>query len=300
MKIRVGTFSPMILLCLPFFLLSCSDGGSGPPAALPKPGLTASVAVHSNNGAFVQLSTKTWIENGAPSTRIVYTEQNRDDSSVYLQAVNQNSTVELNYIDNKAYYTTATGVFEYNIISSDPTNLNGYNTVRVTYDKPAGVTSKIGGFLQINATQWMEGNDDGRFYYTETSRTGSSIFLFDNSRSVTIELDMINYRVNYSDLNSSFYIYKISDPQPQKANGWVVNEVVRDFATFLMTMPGEWVETSTDGTTHTYSEWGRSEGELYIWDTSRDLHMKIDLLSDKIYYSVGSRLYDKEYLGTVL
>jgi len=264
-------------------------------------GYNATVAVHANPGAFVQLNTKDWVETGPGNTRFNFVEQLRDEWSVYLFDSSRSVSIQLDYWRKKIVYSDPSQSFDlYDIISSDPKALNGYNVTRVFYDKPAGSVFKNGGFVQLNSHQWSENNEDGSFIFEEIGRDDWSVFLSDAGRGVGIQLDLSTKEVKYSDANiSSALLYAITDPQPEKINAWVMREVINDFASFLQTNAYVWVESKPDGSQYTYSEIGRDEWSSFLYDASRNVYIQLDLHKSKIFYSVGDQSYNLEYLGVI-
>jgi len=263
-------------------------------------GYNASVARHSNNGAFVQLNTVDWIETGSGTTsNNFFKEQGRDEWSVYLYDGSRNVSIQLDYFRKKVVYSDSSSSYDlYEIISSDPEQVDGYTANRVFYDKPGGQVFQNGGFVQLNATQWSENNEDGSFIFNETRRDDWSVYLRDNSRGVNIQLDMWTKEINYSDDDgNAYFLYSITSPVPEKINAWVMREVKNDFTVFLQTDAYIWIETLPDGRQFTYDEIARDEWSSYLHDADRDIYIQLDLHTGNLNYSVGAASYDRAYQG---
>lgn len=73
---------------------------------------------------------------------------------------------------------------------------NGYNVAQVIFDG--------GMFTWDGATSWVEGGSDGtpRFQFSEQGRDEWSVYLFDSSRDVKIQLDLHRAKVLYGQGNS--------------------------------------------------------------------------------------------------
>ena len=263
-------------------------------------GYNATVARHSHNGAFVQLNTVDWIETGL-GTSSSFEEQGRDEWSVYLYDASRGVSIQLDYHRKKVVYSDANSSFDlYDITASDPELVDGYTITRVFYDKPSGQVFQTGGFVQLNATQWSENNEDGSFIFDEYQRDDWSVYLRDNSRGVNIQLDMWTKEINYSDdTGNAYFLYPITMPTPEKINAWVMREVKNDFSAFLQTDAYKWVETLPDGRQFIYDEIARDEWSSYLHDTNRDVYIQLDLHVGVINYSAGVASFDKVYQGVI-
>jgi len=265
-------------------------------------GYNATLARHSNNGAFVQLNSVDWIETGSGTDgSLSFKEQGRDEWSVYLYDASRDASIQLDYYRNKVVFSDANSSFDlYDITSSDPEMADGYTINRVFYDKPGGQVFQNGGFVQLNATQWSENNEDGSFIFNETMRDDWSVYLRDDSRGVNIQMNMLTKEINYSDDDgNAYFLYPITTPTPEKINAWVMREVKNDFTMFLQTDAYIWVETLPDGRQFTYNEIARDEWSSYLHDADRGVYVQIDLYTGVFNYSVGTASYERAYQGVI-
>jgi hypothetical protein len=84
---------------------------------------------------------------------------------------------------------------------------NGRNVKRVVFD------SGKGQFRQAGQGTWVEESADGdvRFRFREMNRDDWSVYLFDPSRNVNLQLDLHTKKINYSDAShSSYQIYAVT------------------------------------------------------------------------------------------
>ena len=197
----------------------------------------------------------------------------------------------------KVVYSDANDSFDlYDITSSDPKMTDGFTTTRVFYNKPNGQVFQNGGFVQINKTQWSENNEDGSFIFDEYFRDDWSIYLRDESRGVNIQLDMWTNEIQYSDdEGNAFFLYKITNPEQEKINAWVMREVINDFTMFLQTDAYERVETLPDGRQFIYKELRRDEWSSYLHDSERDVYIQLDLHLGIINFAVSEQNFEEEY-----
>lgn len=265
-------------------------------------GYNASVAIYESDfgGAYVQLSDGIWVQNRIDISR-QFTEVSRDEWSVYLKQVDANQYVQLDYYRNKIRLRVGLSSYfdAYDIVSSDPSIVNGFSATRVVYEAPEKVFG-VGGFVQINRETWSETNADDTFIFTIVERTESSIFLRDADRGVDIELDLNRNKVVFGDdFGTSFDLYDIRTAAPEQINAFVVREYKNDFTTFLQTGAFSWVETLSDGTQYTYEEYSRDEWSSFLRDESRNVKIQIDLFLDVIKYELTAGSGFIEYKGVI-
>ncbi|PSB55186.1 mannan-binding lectin [Chamaesiphon polymorphus] len=82
--------------------------------------------------------------------------------------------------------------------------VNGHNVKAVSHPQ--------GSFMALGNGNWKEVNDRGNtiFRFTETGRDDWSVYLFDKSRNVTIQLDLHRKTVVYRDNTQQFDLYTIT------------------------------------------------------------------------------------------
>ena len=152
-----------------------------------------------------------------------------------------------------------------------------------------------GTFRQMNATDWKEfGVDGAEFDFVEMNRDEWSVYLRDESRGVTIQLDVNRAKVVYSDdegNNFDLYdIYTSSDKMNgrltkivtfQNADGIVGHYTNYDAANLA------WIETSEnpEGNNFEFTEINRDDWSVYLRDAGRGVTIKLDLHRAKVVYS---------------
>jgi len=110
--------------------------------------------------------------------------------------------------DNQAQQTVAPNSLDNQNTDQSSVAINGYNTTKVKYD--GGEFSQSGNNLWIE-TSFTYNNEN---YFQEIGRDEWSVYLYDESRGVSIQLDLYTREINYSDKEgSAFTLYEITDAQ---------------------------------------------------------------------------------------
>jgi hypothetical protein len=157
-------------------------------------------------GSFLQIGHKEWCERGEEEGKIIYslTETSRDEWSVYLYDNSRKASLQLDLWTNKIYYSDASipRHEKYQVLSASD-RVTGWIAVVVEFGSPG---SKLGSFVEVGPREWSELNEEQNkitYHFTETNRDEWSVYLYDNSRKVALQLDLWVNRVYYSDPNTT-------------------------------------------------------------------------------------------------
>lgn len=177
-------------------------------------------------------------------------------------------------------------------------NVNGTNVVRTDY--PGGA------FKLSGLREWQETDARGRVRYNfvEQSRDQWSVYLFDASRNVSVQLDLHRKKISVGLANQprvDFYnitnavantrVQPNNPPQPRDpvpVKGQNVGKVQHLGGIYKHVGGSNWQETTLRGqVTHEYLEQGRDEWSVYLYDQSRNIALQLDLHQRKILIGVG-------------
>jgi hypothetical protein len=194
---------------------------------------------------------------------------------------------------------------------SHASTVNGRNVASVVYSaggEPVGI------FRQETQGAWAEyTNQQGKaFSFVERGRDDWSVYLYDQSRNVNIQLDLHRKMVRYGQGNGAMSdLYRIvqseiaevdtrSQAAPAAAtvtNGLNAIQVLFNAGSGqagAFTMVGE--KAWTENNRFSFREGARDEWSTYLYDASRDVSIQLDLHRRKVVYSHGngpqSDLYD--------
>jgi hypothetical protein len=164
-------------------------------------------------------------------------------------------------------------------------SVNGRNVNRVQVDQ--------GAFRQVGSRAWIEQNQHGQqvFSFQETHRDDWSVYLYDASRNVRLQLDLHRKIVGYSDGNNPTTrdLYRITSGS-SKMNGWLVRKVKFNKGAFVYKGNQRWVETGKRNQVRfNFNEVARDDWSVYLVDYSRDVHIQLDLHTRKIMYHTGNK-----------
>lgn len=156
-------------------------------------------------GSFAYKGQKRWEEEGTKLgvRNFVFEEVNRDDWSVYLQDNSRGVKIQLDLHTKKVMYSDANTPKreQYNIIKSY-SKIDGRIATKVNFGNASG---RLGTFVMRNTGDWVEKSDatgQVAFRFKETHRDDWSVYLFDESRGVRLQLDLHTRKVMYSDQNN--------------------------------------------------------------------------------------------------
>jgi hypothetical protein len=167
-------------------------------------------------------------------------------------------------------------------------------------DSDASVAS--GTLRQTALHAWVEDSvKDGRdrFQFVETDRDDRSIYLFDASRKVMLQIDTIGNTVFYGDptvrRREQFRIFS----QSSKPTGWLatnvtVSDASKIVAHYVQIAPGQWQEQEESGKpVFSFTETERDDWSVYLLDASRNVRIQLDLYRNVVLLSqAGGTLQD--------
>ena len=154
-----------------------------------------------------------------------------------------------------------------------------------------------GSFVSRGGGQWQELNASGQvgFTFQETGRDATTIHLFDASRSVYLDLEIANKRVQYKDGNSSDFLtlYVITEVGTRAAAAQLdlsrVNRVLHNKGELSTPGGGTWHSFNADGSVaFTFRETGRDATTIHLFDASRGVYLDLDSARMKVMYKDGS------------
>ncbi|KAJ2994355.1 hypothetical protein HDV02_001668 [Globomyces sp. JEL0801] len=255
--------------------------------------------------ALKQDSMKTWYQSSVSSAtggavqNILY-ETGRDIWNVYF----------VDRIGVKYHLDLWVKVFKRDGIVQGTVNPKAVNVVSVagvlsvnySYGSTPCVFTNIGGVNWVNYCPI----EDGKFDFVEKQRSDTIIRLYDGSRGVTIDLDMYNRGVYYSETsgvsNRLLGLVTNAFPYPVKMNGRTIQSVQGQvggiFGVFTNTGNGKWLQYSPySSKTFNFVEVGRDEWSAYLNDPSRNMDLQIDMHRKTISWSAGES--KNVYLGTI-
>jgi hypothetical protein len=177
-------------------------------------------------------------------------------------------------------------------------SVNGTNVVQTDY--PGGA------FRQSGLRQWQETDARGRVRYNfvENSRDQWSVYLFDASRNVSVQLDLHRKKISVGLANQPRVdFYNITNAvansnlpsnnhgqggNPVTIKGHNVGQVQHLGGIYQHVGGSSWQETTLRGqVTHEFLEQGRDEWSVYLYDRSRNIALQLDLHEKKILIGVG-------------
>lgn len=159
-----------------------------------------------------------------------------------------------------------------------------------------------GGTFVAEGGGWAEKNRSGQttFRFDERGRDDWSVYLYDGSRDVNLQLDLHRREVLYGAGSAPLGpLYRItgasaapattaSSPFPaEQVTGSNVG-LVRHPGGSLEMQGGQWLEKDSTGrTTFRFQERGRDEWSVYLDDVSRNVKLQLDLYQKQILYGSG-------------
>lgn len=271
-------------------------------------------------GSFRQVGTTDWSEDKTDGkTAFRFSETGRDDSSVYLLDSSRNVRIQLDLSRSIVLCQSGNEKQQelYKVISASA-KVNGWLVNEVDY--VAGGTAIAGSLRQTDSHTWIEENSiDGKssFQFTETGRDDWSVYLKDSSRNVSLQLNLFEGAIFYSDAkNPRRQLYTIGRadvlPLLNLDNGKTVNLVAYGDSTgkllghFRQTSEQTWSEDSeTKGrNVFAFSEIARDDWSVYLYDASRKIWIQADLYTRKIMVQTAGAqpqvLYDVLSTSSVL
>jgi len=161
------------------------------------------------------------------------------------------------------------------------TAVNGMNVSRVNFS--AGAVSSA--FVQGQAGEWVEVVINDQYverFYTETERDDWSVYLTARDGDYKIQLDLYTQKV-MEDVGNGMVERNEIVESFDVATGYGASVVRYDGGEFVQAGNGEWNETSfVNNDEFHFVEQGRDEWSVYLFDSSRDINIIIDLWAKTI------------------
>lgn len=220
-----------------------------------------------------------------------------------------------------ALWLTATMTLSNRAMAAE--GVNGESVTNVVFGQRG---QQLGQFRQTGPGRWREtqaASSNGGFEFEETGRDEWSVYLFDRSRNVRIQLDLHRKLVLYDDgaaddMRPLYEILAVADdpvhgaaasptppvsppvvptaPAALGANGRnvtlaVVGQQGRQTGEFRQTGRGRWEERSVDPGARPlqFQETGRDDWSVYLFDPSRNVKIQIDLYRKQILYAAPGK-----------
>jgi hypothetical protein len=154
----------------------------------------------------------------------------------------------------------------------------------------------LGTYFQTDPYSWVEQNAVGQavFFFEEQGRDDWSVYLYDSSRGVGIQLDLFRQKVVYSTNHNDATRRDLYDVRYASAgtNGRLAKTVFfgnsrgEEVGKYVWVPGGQWIEYALPGITQnaTFNEVGRDDWSIYLWDPSRNANIRIDLFTGKVMY----------------
>lgn len=156
-------------------------------------------------GTFRQISKSQWIEQNKQGQKtFAFSQTQRDDWSVYLLDSSRNVRLQLDLHRKVVRYSDPQTPIrdQYKILSSS-SKLSGWLVSKVVFNNGG---ADIGEYNQSSGKSWQELSLPSRkvaFNFKEQARDDWSVYLYDASRDVNIQLDLHTGKVMYSEGNGA-------------------------------------------------------------------------------------------------
>jgi hypothetical protein len=140
-------------------------------------------------------------------------------------------------------------------------------------------------FQLLPFARWTESGGGTTFEFVEERRDEWSVYLLDGTRDVTLQLDLKQMQVFYSEGSSPKRpLYGIMSASAD-VTARNVSLVRVKGGEFRMTEPKRWDETASDGASFNFVEAKRDDGSVYLTDASRGVRIQLDLSRKQVYYA---------------
>ena len=238
-------------------------------------------------GYFIQTGPVTWRESGKVD-KFEFIESARDEWSVYLDDPTRKVSIQIDLFRKKIRYSDQETPWrdQYDVLNAASVVgwLAGYAQFRVD--------DAVGSYIETGAKAWSELDANGKtvFEFVESNRDDWSVYLNDQSRKVSIQIDLYRKKIRYSDPQTPWRDqYDILSAR--SVVGWTAGTVVFPDESvkraFVQTRPKKWEERNSDpkSVKFNFDETGRDDWSVYLKDPSRDVSIQLDLFRNKILYS---------------
>lgn len=192
-------------------------------------------------------------------------------------------------------------------LAKHATVTNGFNVTKVIYSDAHG--QRLGKFEQTDKNHWTEYAEqiNQQFYFVEQNRDEWSVYLYDSSRNMHIQLDLHRKKVLFqqgkqprTDLYDIKRVKGAADNYGDSVNNYLHEKFRYQLADGSITVLKNkydkvWIEKSKQsGTQFKFTEHYRNEYEIHLYDAERNVNAYIDLKNYRVYYKNGNS-YDWEY-----
>lgn len=184
----------------------------------------------------------------------------------------------------------------------DVKEVNGWNVVRAAHDS--------GFFQRTSPGQWTEFHNSGATYtFEERNRDAWSVYMYDASRNVWLQVDLHRNMVSAGTGNQErIDIYAITGStagavtgNPLVDSGFTGSNLLRanfDRGLFQSIGNQEWIELGDSGAVFRFRETNRDEWSVYLFDASRTIGIQIDIHSQMIRVQQGNGPWGNLYAIT--
>jgi len=162
--------------------------------------------------------------------------------------------------------------------------------------------SNLGRYVQTGTSSWQEEDisapGQATFVYEETGRDATSIYLFDSSRNVSIELNLQQGAVNFDDGTTVIApLYFISSYDTAvvipvaDVTSLVFSDGASDLGRYVQTGTSSWQEEDISApgqATFVYEETGRDATSIYLFDSSRNVFVELNLQQGAVNFDDGT------------
>lgn len=152
------------------------------------------------------------------------------------------------------------------------------------------VMHSAGAFVQLNQNDWVENRTGSSIGFKETGRDDWSVYLYDGSRGISIQLDLWRNKIVYTDATQTFDLYNITSARPDEINGFAASRIRHSAGGFFHIKPGRWVEDNGPRS-FTFNEVGRDEWSVYLYDPNRLVSIQLDLYTKQIKYKDSTQSF---------
>ncbi len=186
-------------------------------------------------------------------------------------------------------------MFSFFLLFSTEASANSVNGENVIFVKMTNSNNEfVGCFANRGNRNWVEeGTTLGRtrFTFKELNRDAWSVYLKDESRNISIQLDLHTKKVYYTGADGKrVELYNISKAY-SKVDGRIATRVNMKTKEgpgyFKMLDNGNWVEgrVKPGYSGSTFTEMNRDDWSIYLRDASRGLYIQLDLHTRKVMIS---------------
>ncbi|MCC6605568.1 MAG: hypothetical protein IT327_20345, partial [Anaerolineae bacterium] len=254
-----------------------------------------------------------WVELGLDQKeRFYFTETKSHKGVVVLVDVARSVTLELHLRSKKIIYSdAAANRFELYKIVNAYGKVNGWTANRVDFGSFTG--APLGTYRQTGEKTWAELNSLQKpvFYFNELLRDDWSVYLYDPSRNVTIQLDMYTQKVVYGtqpaqgERSDLYGIVRasakpsdlvITSPLPVKGQNvktvWFADFNGKPLGAYRQIAESKWVETDSQAKpAFSFDEVQRTKYAVHLYDVSRNVSLELNLHTRRIHYSDPSNSF---------